>query len=211
MELKISTNPQDYLECLKNMENRVNQIIENKSDELVWMLNHPTIYTSGSNDNKDDLLDSQSFPVIQTNRGGKYTYHGPGQRVVYLMLNLNNRTKDIKKFVSSIESIIINTLKTFNIEGISLTKHHGVFVKKKIDNKYYKIASIGLKFKKWVTYHGFSININPNLSHYKGIRPCGLDSEYVTSFYDLGFDIDIEDFDDILVKNMFDTFNELHT
>ena len=111
MELKISTNPQDYLECLKNMENRVNQIIENKSDELVWMLNHPTIYTSGSKDNKDDLLDSQSFPVIQTNRGGKYTYHGPGQRVVYLMLNLNNRTKDIKKFVSSIESIIINTLK----------------------------------------------------------------------------------------------------
>ena len=210
MELKISTNPQDYLECLKNMENRVNQIIENKSDELVWMLNHPTIYTSGSNDNKDDLLDSQSFPVIQTNRGGKYTYHGPGQRVVYLMLNLNNRTKDIKKFVSSIESIIINTLKTFNIEGISLTKHHGVFVKK-IDNKYYKIASIGLKFKKWVTYHGFSININPNLSHYKGIRPCGLDNKYVTSFYDLGFDIDIEDFDDILVKNIFDTFNELHT
>ena len=210
MELKISTNPQDYLECLKNMENRVNQIIENKSDELVWMLNHPTIYTSGSKDNKDDLLDSQSFPVIQTNRGGKYTYHGPGQRVVYLMLNLNNRTKDIKKFVSSIESIIINTLKTFNIEGISLNKHHGVFVKK-IDNKYYKIASIGLKFKKWVTYHGFSININPNLSHYKGIRPCGLDGEYVTSFYDLGFDIDIEDFDDILVKNIFDTFNELHT
>ena len=94
MELKISTNPQDYLECLKNMENRVNQIIENKSDELVWMLNHPTIYTSGSNDNKDDLLDSQSFPVIQTNRGGKYTYHGPGQRVVYLMLNLNNRLRD---------------------------------------------------------------------------------------------------------------------
>ena len=211
MELKISTNPQDYLECLKNMENRVNQIIENKSDELVWMLNHPTIYTSGSNDNKDDLIDSQSFPVIQTNRGGKYTYHGPGQRVVYLMLNLNNRTKDIKKFVSSIESIIINTLNTFNIEGISLTKHHGVFVKKKIDNKYYKIASIGLKFKKWVTYHGFSININPNLSRYKGIRPCGLDSEYVTSFDDLGFDIDIEDFDDILVKNIFDTFNELHT
>ncbi len=210
MELKISTNPQDYLECLKNMENRVSQIIENKSDELVWMLNHPTIYTSGSKDNKDDLLDSHSFPVIQTNRGGKYTYHGPGQRVVYLMLNLNNRTKDIKKFVSSIESIIINTLKTFNIEGISLTKHHGVFVKK-IDNKYYKIASIGLKFKKWVTYHGFSININPNLSHYKGIRPCGLDSECVTSLYDLGFDIDIEDFDDILVKNIFDTFNELHT
>ncbi len=130
MELKISTNPEDYLECLKNMENRVNQIIENKSEELVWILNHPTIYTFGSKDNKDDLIDSQGFPVIQTNRGGKYTYHGPGQRVVYLMLNLNNRTKDIKKFVSSIESIIINTLKTFNIKGISLTEHHGVFVKK---------------------------------------------------------------------------------
>ena len=143
MELKISTNPQDYLECLKNMENRVNQIIENKSDELVWMLNHPTIYTSGSNDNKDDLLDSQSFPVIQTNRGGKYTYHGPGQRVVYLMLNLNNRTKDIKKFVYSIESIIINTLKTFNIEGISLTEHHGVFVKK-IDGCYFNIVGLPL-------------------------------------------------------------------
>ena len=161
MEIKIDNSAQDYLKSLKYMENRVNEIIKNQNDELAWLLSHPAIYTSGSTDHKSDLLNNNKIPVIKTNRGGKYTYHGPGQRVVYLMINLNNRKKDIKFFVNQIEKLIIEILSNFHIVAEAIPDHHGVFVKK--DNgQLYKIASIGIKIKKWVTYHGFSININPN-------------------------------------------------
>ena len=185
MEIKIDNSAQDYLKSLKYMENRVNEIIKNQNDELVWLLSHPAIYTSGSTDHKSDLLNNNKIPVIKTNRGGKYTYHGPGQRVVYLMINLNNRKKDIKFFVNQLEKLIIEILSNFHIVAEAIPDHHGVFVKK--DNgQLYKIASIGLKVKKWVTYHGFSINVNNNLEDYKKIIPCGLDNNKITSIKNEG-------------------------
>ncbi len=206
MEIKIDKSAQDYLKSLKYMENRVNEIIKNQNDELAWLLSHPAIYTSGSTDHKSDLLNNNKIPVIKTNRGGKYTYHGPGQRVVYLMINLNNRKKDIKFFVNQLEKLIIEILSNFHIVAEAIPDHHGVFVKK--DNgQLYKIASIGLKVKKWVTYHGFSININPDLSHYEGIRPCGMSSKFVTSFSDLGYNIKSKEIDKTIETTLVKYFN----
>ena len=196
MEIKIDNSAQDYLKSLKYMENRVNEIIKNQNDELVWLLSHPAIYTSGSTDHRSDLLNNNKIPVIKTNRGGKYTYHGPGQRVVYLMINLNNRKKDIKFFVNQIEKLIIEILSNFHIVAEAIPDHHGVFVKK--DNgQLYKIASIGLKVKKWVTYHGIAVNINTDLQKYKGIIPCGISDFPVNSLYELGIETSIKNFNSI--------------
>ena len=199
MEIKIDNSAQDYLKSLKYMENRVNEIIKNQNDELVWLLSHPAIYTSGSTDHKSDLLNNNKIPVIKTNRGGKYTYHGPGQRVVYLLINLNNRKKDIKFFVNQIEKLIIEILYNFHIVAEAIPDHHGVFVKK--DNgQLYKIASIGLKVKKWVTYHGFSININNKLDKYNAIIPCGIDNRGVTNLKTI-VDQNYDELENKLIEN----------
>ena len=206
MKLKIDKNPQDFNQSITIMENHVNGMIHKEKDELIWLLNYPSIYTCGASDSEKDLLDDKMFPVFRTSRGGKYTYHGPGQRVVYLMIELKKRNKGIKEFIKIVEYIIINILNRFNLQGVQDNEHHGIFIRKKND-KLYKIASVGMKFKKWITYHGFSININPNLSHYKGIKPCGLNSNAVTSLEDLGIEIDQEEFDDIVIQEINNTFN----
>lgn len=201
MEIKKEFEPQDYLESIKIMEKRVEEIISGKKEELIWFLDYPSIYTTGSEENNSDLLIKNKLPLFKSNRGGKLTYHGPGQRVVYLMMDLNTRKKDIRAFVHSIENIILKTLINFEVKAKLDSKHHGVFVQKQNGNNY-KIASIGLKFKNWVTYHGFSININTNLNEYEGIRPCGLDNKFVTSLSDLGINIENQGLDDILVSNI---------
>ena len=206
MEFKINILPQNFENSIRSMENRVNNIINGTEGEMVWILNYPAIYTCGASENKNDLLDNSRFPIFKTNRGGKYTYHGPGQRIVYLMIDLNKRRRDIGNFVKLVEKTIMMTLQTFDLNVIVKNAHHGVFIRKN-DNKLYKIASIGLKFKRWVSYHGFSFNINPDLEHYTGINPCGLKNNTVTSLKDLGIEIDQEEFDDIIIQEINNSFN----
>ena len=201
MEFKIDTLPQDFNTSIQSMEKRVNDIIDHTKGEMTWILNYPAIYTCGASKNDNDLLDNTKFPIFKTNRGGKYTYHGPGQRIIYLMIDLNQRNKDIKEFMKLIENIILKILKRFGVKGVLGNDHHGIFIKKD-DGNLYKIASIGLKFKKWVSYHGFSFNLNPNLDHYSGINPCGLDSKNVTSLSDIGIKIGNNEFDAIVIEEI---------
>jgi len=206
MEFKIDTLPQDFKASIQSMEKRVNDIIDQTEEEMTWLLNYPAIYTCGASKNDDDLLDSSKFPIFKTNRGGKYTYHGPGQRIIYLMVDLNQRNKDIKEFMKLIENIILKILKRFGVNGVLNHEHHGIFIKKD-DGNLYKIASIGVKFNKWVSYHGFSFNLNPNLEHYSGINPCGLDNKNVTSLSDIGIEFDKEIFDDIIIEEINNAFS----
>ena len=206
MEFKIETLPQDFNKSIKTMEKRVSNIIAKNQDEMAWILDYPSIYTCGAGENKSDLLENSKFPIFKTNRGGKYTYHGPGQRIIYLMIDLNQRNKDIKEFMKLIENIILKILKRFGVKGVLGNDHHGIFIKKD-DGNLYKIASIGLKFKKWVSYHGFSFNLNPNLDHYSGINPCGLDSKNVTSLSDIGIEFDNEIFDEIIIEEINNIFS----
>ena len=207
MEFKIDVLPQDFNSSIKSMEKRVNSIINQTEDEMAWILNYPAIYTCGASENKDDLLDNSKFPIFKTNRGGKYTYHGPGQRIIYLMINLNQRNRDVREFVKLIENMILKILERLGINGIIDHKHHGIFIKKD-DGNLYKIASIGVKFKKWVSYHGFSFNLNPDLEHYSGINPCGLNNKNVTSLSDIGIEVDNETFDDIIIEEINNTFSK---
>ena len=207
MEFKIDTLSQDFNTSIQFMEKRVNDIIDQTKGEMTWILNYPAIYTCGISKNDNDLLDNSKFPIFKTNRGGKYTYHGPGQRIIYLMIDLNQRHKDIKEFVKLIENIILKILKRFGVNGVLSHEHHGIFIKKD-DGNLYKIASIGVKFKKWVSYHGFSFNLNPNLEHYSGINPCGLDNKNVTSLSDIGIEFDKEIFDDIIIEEINNVFTE---
>ena len=171
IEVKNSEKPVDYLESMKFLEQRVNDVILGKKKELLWILEHPTVYTAGKRANKNDLLD-KNLKVITTNRGGKYTLHSPGQKVVYFVLNLNNREKNIKKLVNNLEECIIEILKNYKIESQKDSENIGIWVNKGKDLK--KIAAIGIRVKKWIAYHGFSINVCNDLKKYEKIIPCGL-------------------------------------
>ena len=200
MKIKIEKLPIEYSDSLEFMESYVKRIINNNASDLAWIIEHPNIYTYGTLANKKDLLNPDIFPVIKTNRGGEFTYHGPGQSVVYLMVNLEKQTKDIKLFINSIENLIINVLSQVGLPAVKNNAHHGIFIKH--NEKIYKIASIGVKFKKWISSHGFSINVNPNLSNYSGIRPCGLENNLVTSIANEGINIDHKLFNDILIEEL---------
>jgi len=173
VEFKISKNPVNYKKALKLLEKRVNRVKEG-GRELVWFLEHPLTYTAGIRSKKEEILD-KSINVIKTNRGGKITLHNPGQQIVYFVINLNERKKDIKNLVEQIENTIIKFLKIYRIESYADKKNIGVWVKKR------KIAAIGIRVSRWVAYHGFSINIKNNLNDYKKIIPCGLDNRKITS------------------------------
>ncbi len=183
VDWKVSTQQEDYLSSIKFMDNRVNQIIANKAPELIWFLQYPPLYTAGSSAKENELTDV-NFPVYQTGRGGKFTYHGPGQLIVYLMLNLQARNAaDIKLYVYNLEQIIIDFLSEFGINGIRINDKVGVWIN--VDDQYKKIGAIGIRVKRWVTFHGISININPDLSHYNGIIPCGVTEYGITSLQNL--------------------------
>ena len=174
IEIKHSKRRISYKNAMKFLNQRVAQIKENKKPELLWILEHPTTYTAGIRHNKNEILD-HSIKVVETNRGGKITLHGPGQKIVYLVIDLNKRKKDIRKLVTIIENSIIEFLKIYKIFGKPDRKNIGIWVKGK------KIAAIGLKISKWIAFHGCSINITNNLDHYLKIIPCGLDNKKVTS------------------------------
>ena len=172
-----TTAPVDYEYSTNFMEHYANEIYLGIKPELVWLLEHPPLYSAGTSAKESDLLDRNTFPIFNTNRGGQYTYHGPGQRVVYLMLNLKNRTQDVRAYISTLEKLIINTLRDFDIIGEQREERVGIWVKNKSNED--KIAAIGIRLRKWVSFHGIAINVNPNLEHFKGIIPCILLSIFI--------------------------------
>ena len=207
VQWEISDSEVDYNTALEKMDNYVQKIISGEADERIWLLEHPSLYTAGTSANKKDLVEPNRFPVFETKRGGQYTYHGPGQRVVYVMLDLNKRGKDVKKFVENLEAWIIHTLAEFNVIGQSRDGRVGIWVErpdkpKDINGliKEEKIAAIGVRLKKWTTFHGLSINVDPDLSHFQGIVPCGIKEHGVTSLVDLGLPISMTDLDIALSK-----------
>ena len=178
IEIKISKKPVDYKKAVIFMEKRLDKIREGKARELIWLLEHNDIYTAGSRSKKSEILDKK-IKVIKTNRGGKITWHGKGQLICYFVINLNKRNKDIRKFITNIEKSIINTLKEFKIKSFSDRQDIGIWIK--IEGNIKKIAAIGIRVKKWIAYHGFSININNDLKKYNKIIPCGIKNKTVTN------------------------------
>ena len=202
IEVKSSVKPIDYLQSIKILEKRVHDVFLGKKDEFLWVLEHNSVYTAGTSANKKDLLD-KNLPVIKTNRGGKYTLHSPGQKVVYFVLNLNKRERDIRKLVSKIENCIIQTLKEYKIESYNDSKNIGIWVNKQKNSK--KIAAIGIRVKKWVAYHGFSLNVCNDLSKYKGIIPCGIRDRGITSLKDMGVK-NYSNIEKVIIKKFLNTF-----
>ena len=176
IEVKISKRRISYKMAMKILLKRVEKVKMNKDKELLWILEHPLTYTAGIRSNNNEIIDKK-IKIINTNRGGKITLHNPGQKIIYFVLNLNKRKKDIRKLINSIEKSIIEFLKIYKVKGKKDKKNIGIWVNKK------KIAAIGLRVSRWVAYHGFSININNNLNQYLKIIPCGLDNQKITSIY----------------------------
>ncbi len=204
IEYFLESNYIDYPSSISFMEKKVEDIYKNRCKEFLWFLEHEDIYTAGTSSKSKDLLDPNKFKVYKTNRGGQFTYHGPGQRIVYVMLDLRKKGYDIRGFVTLLENWIISSLKTIGISATNDKDHVGIWVKEK--NKLNKISSIGLRVRKGITFHGVSVNINPNLDNFKGINPCGKNSSAVTSIYKLGLDRKIKEFDNILIDNFKKTF-----
>ena len=178
IEIKKSTKPVEYNEAIDYLEKRLVQVNQKKETELIWILEHPSIYTAGTSYNENEILD-KSINVIKTNRGGKITYHGPGQTICYFIIDLTKRKKDIRKFTTTIENTIIQTLKEYKINSFSDRDNIGIWVNHK--NKIKKIAAIGIRVSRWIAYHGFSINVNNNLENYNKIIPCGIKNKSVSS------------------------------
>jgi lipoyl(octanoyl) transferase len=167
------------------MENRVAAIRNGQEREMVWLLEHPALYTAGTSAQSADLLDPERFPVYQTGRGGEYTYHGPGQRVGYVMLDIKSRKNDVRGYVRDLESWLIATLVRFNVRGERRDGRVGIWVNRG-GGREDKIAAIGVRIRHWVSYHGVALNVNPSLEHFDGIVPCGIHGHGVTSLWDLG-------------------------
>jgi lipoyl(octanoyl) transferase len=207
IELRFSEDKVDYDFALAEMEKRALAIRAGEAKELVWFLEHPPLYTAGTSAKMDDLLDANRFPVYDAGRGGEYTYHGPGQRVVYVMLDLTKYGSDIGKYIQKLEQWLIDTLASFQITGERRDDRIGVWVDKGGAQEN-KIAAIGVRVKKWVSYHGIAINVNPDLSHFGGIVPCGISQFGVTSFEDQGVPVSIEDVDVVLIEKFIKNFQD---
>ena len=182
IEIKKSQKPVKYEDALTFMEQRLREINEKKSDDLIWILEHEEIYTAGTSYKETEILD-KSIKIIKTNRGGKITYHGPGQLICYFVIDLKKRNKDIRKFISTIEKTIIDTLKYYNIETFADKKNIGIWYN--YNQQIKKIAAIGVRVSKWIAYHGFSINIKNDLKRYEAIIPCGIKDKGVTNLKEI--------------------------
>ena len=178
IDVKKSTKPVKYIDAIKFLEKRVIDVSLKKKNELIWILEHPSTFTAGKRYNKNEILDNK-IKLIHTSRGGKITWHGPGQLILYFVIDLKKRKRDIRKFINLIEETIINTLSNYNLHAFSDRKNIGIWVKHK--NKVKKISAIGIKIKKWIAYHGFSLNINNSLNQYKKIIPCGIKNKEITN------------------------------
>ncbi len=215
VEWTISQGLTPYPQALERMESRVGGILDGTRDEQVWLLEHPPLYTAGTSADPADLLDHDRFPVYQARRGGEYTYHGPGQRVAYAMLDLNRRGRDVRQYVNNLEDWVIRTLADFNVIGERRTGRVGVWVVRPDKPPLPdgtpaedKIAAIGVRIRRWVTFHGISLNVEPDLDHFGGIVPCGIRNYGVTSLVDLGLPVTMEDVDIALRRNFDAVFGE---
>jgi lipoyl(octanoyl) transferase len=197
-----------YPEAVAFMEDRAAKIAAGEADEMVWLVEHPPIYTAGTSAKESDLLDTR-FPVFATGRGGQYTYHGPGQRVGYVMLDLTRRKKDVRAFVHDLEEWLIQTLALFNVKGERREGRVGIWVAR--GNREDKIAAIGVRVRRWVTFHGVSLNVDPDISHFDGIVPCGIREHGVTSLADLGITASMADVDVNLKTAFRAVFGDMHT
>ena len=200
VEWAISEDLIDYERAVAFMEARAEAIAAGQAREMVWLLEHPPLYTAGTSAQASDLVDPDRFPVHQTGRGGQYTYHGPGQRVAYVMLDLKRRSPDLRRYVAALEAWIIATLDGFNIRGERREDRVGVWVRRpdKGETAEDKIAAIGIRVRRWVTFHGISLNVEPDLSHFSGIVPCGVTEHGVTSLVDLGIPVSMPEVDSVL-------------
>lgn len=188
-----------YPEAMAAMDRHVESIGRGEEPERVWLLEHPPLYTAGTSARPQDLVETDRFPVFKTGRGGQYTYHGPGQRVAYVMLDLKRRGGDVRAFVAALEQWVIDTLADFNVTGERREDRVGVWVRR--GGREDKIAAIGIRVRHWVTFHGISINVEPDLAHFSGIVPCGIREHGVTSLVDLGLPVTMEDLDVALKMN----------
>ncbi|TMV06310.1 lipoyl(octanoyl) transferase LipB [Ruegeria sediminis] len=212
MEWKITDGLTEYAEAVAFMEARAAAIAAGEAEECIWLLEHPPLYTAGTSARREDLTDPDRFPVFESKRGGQYTYHGPGQRVVYVMLDVGKRGHDVRRFVQQLETWVIAALAEFNVRGEIRDGRVGVWVQRE-DKPLTalgkpaedKIAAIGIRLRKWVSFHGISINVEPDLDHFSGIVPCGISEYGVTSLVDLGLPVTMEDVDVALRK----TFDEV--
>ena len=197
IEIKKSQKPVKYEDALTFMEQRLSEINEKKSGDLIWILEHEEIYTAGTSYNETEILD-KSIEIIKTNRGGKITYHGPGQLICYFVIDLKKRNKDIRKFISTIEKTIIDTLKYYNIETFADKKNIGIWYN--YNKQIKKVAAIGVRVSKWIAYHGFSINIKNDLKRYEAIIPCGIEDKGVTNLKEIK-DLNYKELGNKLVEN----------
>jgi lipoyl(octanoyl) transferase len=196
----ISKTPVPYKKAVEFMEGRVDAIIRGKACEAVWLLEHPPLYTAGTSAKSADLLNPTHLPVFKSGRGGQYTYHGPGQRIAYVMLDLKKRNPDLRAFVQALEDWLIATLRDFNIRSEKRCDRVGVWVKRdQVHDD--KIAALGIRLRKWVSFHGVALNVAPDLSHYDSIIPCGVREHGITSLNDLGVKVPMEEVDKALRKN----------
>jgi len=199
IEWRVSEAPVPYEEALRFMEERAAAVREGTASECVWLLEHPPLFTAGTSADPAELLNPQDFPVYEAGRGGRYTYHGPGQRVGYLMLDLEKRGKDIRRFVHSLEGWMIDTLADLGIEAHRAPGRIGIWVGEGASEA--KIGALGVRVKRWVTLHGFAINVAPDLSHFSGIIPCGIAEFGVTSLAELGKQFPLERVDSALKQS----------
>ena len=203
VEWRVAEGLTPYPQAVAFMEERAAAIAEGTAPELVWLVEHPPIYTAGTSARDTDLLDAR-FPVFKTGRGGQFTYHGPGQRVGYVMLDLKRRKADVRSFVHDLEEWLIGTLAQFNVSGERRDGRVGIWVAR--PGREDKIAAIGVRVRRWVTFHGVSINVDPDLSHFSGIVPCGVSEHGVTSLHDLGLPVTMADVDVALKQSFTDVF-----
>ena len=213
VEWIISDGLTPYPDAVTLMEDRAAAIAAGTADELIWLVEHPPLYTAGTSAKPADLIEPDRFPVFDSKRGGQYTYHGPGQRVVYVMLDVGKRGHDVRKFVQDLESWVIATLDSFNVKGEIRCGRVGVWVTRpdlarNPDGTPHedKIAAIGVRLRKWISFHGISINVEPDLSHFTGIVPCGITDHGVTSLVDLGLPVTMADVDVALRATFGDVF-----
>lgn len=197
VEWRISAEPVDYDEAVEAMQARVAAIVAGTAPELVWLLEHPPLYTAGTSADPRDLLEPDRLPVYRTGRGGQFTYHGPGQRVIYTMLDLNRRSRDVRAFVAALEEWVIDALAALGIAARRRPGCIGVWVERpdKGPDRMDKIAAIGVRLSRWVSYHGVAVNLDPDLSEYRGIVPCGLADQSMTSIAALGHEVSMPELD----------------
>ena len=210
VEWKTSEGLVDYDTAVAFMEDRATRIAAGEAEECVWLVEHPPLYTAGTSAKVEDLTDPDRFPVYESKRGGQYTYHGPGQRVAYVMLNVGKRGHDVRRFVQELEEWVIATLDQFNVKGEIRDGRVGVWVERPDKPltlsgapQEDKIAAIGIRLRKWVSFHGISINVEPELDHFGGIVPCGITEHGVTSLVDLGLPVSMDDLD-VALRRQFD-------